>query len=151
MVSAFHSFVAFFFTNFYCHVMKTNAYTMPWKQVASKISHFWRTVSDSRGQQHTSPTLSSRYLNDFEELQPLGESSFDLNCIQVLGSILFKEFTYFHLELLFHSYSFCCDMLGHGGFGHVVLCKNKLDGRQYAVKKIRLKDKSQPLDDRILR
>ncbi|KAM4106014.1 hypothetical protein ACB094_04G035100 [Castanea mollissima] len=39
--------------------------------------------------------------------------------------------------------------LGHGGFGHVVLCKNKLDGRQYAVKKIRLKDKSLP--DRILR
>nr|XP_011457263.1 PREDICTED: probable serine/threonine-protein kinase GCN2 isoform X1 [Fragaria vesca subsp. vesca] len=41
--------------------------------------------------------------------------------------------------------------LGHGGFGHVVLCKNKLDGRQYAVKKIRLKDKSLPLNDRILR
>ncbi|KAK7262583.1 hypothetical protein RJT34_30157 [Clitoria ternatea] len=39
--------------------------------------------------------------------------------------------------------------LGHGGFGHVVLCKNKLDGRQYAVKKIRLKDKS--MTDRILR
>ncbi|KAK9997208.1 hypothetical protein SO802_021894 [Lithocarpus litseifolius] len=39
--------------------------------------------------------------------------------------------------------------LGHGGFGHVVLCKNKLDGRQYAVKKILLKDKSLP--DRILR
>ncbi|KAI3789113.1 hypothetical protein L2E82_01901 [Cichorium intybus] len=35
--------------------------------------------------------------------------------------------------------------------GHVVLCKNKLDGRQCAVKKIRLKDKSQPLHDRILR
>ncbi|XP_024030685.1 eIF-2-alpha kinase GCN2 isoform X2 [Morus notabilis] len=41
--------------------------------------------------------------------------------------------------------------LGHGGFGHVVLCKNKIDGRQYAVKKIRLKDKSLPLNDRILR
>lgn len=81
------------------------------RMVASKISQFWKTVSDSKGQQNTSPTLSSRYLNDFEELQPLG----------------------------------------HGGFGHVVLCKNKLDGRQYAVKKIRLKDKSQPLDDRILR
>ncbi|KAI3804430.1 hypothetical protein L1987_25968 [Smallanthus sonchifolius] len=80
------------------------------RMVASKISHFWKTASDSKGQ-HTSPTLSSRYLNDFEELQPIG----------------------------------------HGGFGHVVLCKNKLDGRQYAVKKIRLKDKSQPLDDRILR
>ncbi|XP_076899148.1 eIF-2-alpha kinase GCN2-like [Bidens hawaiensis] len=80
------------------------------RMVASKISHFWKTASDSKGQ-HTSPTLSSRYLNDFEELRPIG----------------------------------------HGGFGHVVLCKNKLDGRQYAVKKIRLKDKSQPLDDRILR
>eukprot|EP00268_Persea_americana_P003306 TRINITY_DN10996_c0_g1_i6.p1 TRINITY_DN10996_c0_g1~~TRINITY_DN10996_c0_g1_i6.p1 ORF type:complete len:1275 (-),score=277.01 TRINITY_DN10996_c0_g1_i6:717-4541(-) len=41
--------------------------------------------------------------------------------------------------------------LGHGGFGHVVLCKNKLDGRQYAVKKIRLKDKSLPVNDKILR
>ncbi|KAF6143812.1 hypothetical protein GIB67_016733 [Kingdonia uniflora] len=41
--------------------------------------------------------------------------------------------------------------LGHGGFGHVALCKNKLDGRQYAVKKILLKDKSLPVDDRILR
>jgi len=40
---------------------------------------------------------------------------------------------------------------GHGGFGHVVLCKNKLDGRQYAVKMIRLKDKSPPVNDRILR
>jgi len=40
---------------------------------------------------------------------------------------------------------------GHGGFGHVVLCKNKLDGRQYAVKKIRLKDKTLPVNDRILR
>ncbi|KAF5733896.1 Kinase family protein isoform 2 [Tripterygium wilfordii] len=41
--------------------------------------------------------------------------------------------------------------LGHGGFGHVVLCKNKLDGRQYAVKKIRLKDKNLPVNERILR
>lgn len=40
---------------------------------------------------------------------------------------------------------------GHGGFGHVVLCKNKLDGRQYALKMIRLKDKSPPVNDRILR
>ncbi|XP_059632903.1 eIF-2-alpha kinase GCN2 isoform X3 [Cornus florida] len=76
--------------------------------VSSKISQFWKTASDS-GRQNTSSIPSSRYLNDFEELQPLG----------------------------------------HGGFGHVVLCKNKLDGRHYAVKKIRLKDKSPP--DRILR
>uniref|UniRef100_A0A803KTE7 non-specific serine/threonine protein kinase n=1 Tax=Chenopodium quinoa TaxID=63459 RepID=A0A803KTE7_CHEQI len=41
--------------------------------------------------------------------------------------------------------------LGHGGFGYVVLCKNKLDGRQYALKMIRLKDKSPPVNDRILR
>ncbi|XP_068665323.1 eIF-2-alpha kinase GCN2 isoform X2 [Aristolochia californica] len=41
--------------------------------------------------------------------------------------------------------------LGHGGFGHVMLCKNKLDGRQYAVKKIQLKDKSLPVNDKILR
>ncbi|KAF5176666.1 eIF-2-alpha kinase GCN2, partial [Thalictrum thalictroides] len=41
--------------------------------------------------------------------------------------------------------------LGHGGFGHVALCKNKLDGRQYAMKKIRLKDKSLQVNDRILR
>lgn len=42
-------------------------------------------------------------------------------------------------------------ILGQGGFGHVVLCKNKLDGRQYAMKKIRLKDKILPLNDRIVR
>ncbi|KAK1294604.1 putative serine/threonine-protein kinase GCN2 [Acorus calamus] len=41
--------------------------------------------------------------------------------------------------------------LGRGGFGHVVLCKNKLDGRQYAVKKIFLKDKNLPINDKILR
>ncbi|KAK3012844.1 hypothetical protein RJ639_010344, partial [Escallonia herrerae] len=78
--------------------------------VSSKISQFWKTASDFGGQ-NSSSSQSSRYLNDFEELQPLG----------------------------------------HGGFGHVVLCKNKLDGRQYAIKKIRLKDKSLPVNDRILR
>ncbi|CAJ1933325.1 unnamed protein product [Sphenostylis stenocarpa] len=72
---------------------------------SSGIPQFWKP--DVGGS--NTVTHSSRYLNDFEELRPLG----------------------------------------HGGFGHVVLCKNKLDGRQYAVKKIRLKDKSMP--DRILR
>ncbi|KAI6699187.1 hypothetical protein NL676_019306 [Syzygium grande] len=76
---------------------------------SSKVSQFWKPTADIV-QPSTSPP-SSRYLNDFEELQTLG----------------------------------------HGGFGHVVLCKNKLDGRQYAVKKIRLKDKSLSLNDRILR
>ncbi|XP_020547042.1 eIF-2-alpha kinase GCN2 isoform X2 [Sesamum indicum] len=76
---------------------------------SSTITHFWKTASDFGGQSSSFP--SSRYLNDFDELQPIG----------------------------------------HGGFGHVVLCKNKLDGRHYAVKKIRLKDKSLPVDDRILR
>ncbi|XP_028757179.1 eIF-2-alpha kinase GCN2 isoform X3 [Neltuma alba] len=76
--------------------------------VSSKISQFWKP-SDLGGP--TTVPISSRYLNDFEELRPLG----------------------------------------HGGFGHVVLCRNKLDGRQYAVKKIRLNDKSMPVNDRILR
>lgn len=49
-----------------------------------------------------------------------------------------------------YAYAFS-PLIGHGGFGHVVLCKNKLDGRQYAVKKIRLKDKNPPLNDHILR
>lgn len=79
-------------------------------RVSSKISQFWRIASDFEGQ-NSSSMSSSRYLSDFEELQPLG----------------------------------------HGGYGHVVLCKNKIDGRQYAVKKIRLKDKSLPINDRILR
>ncbi|RAL54983.1 hypothetical protein DM860_013679 [Cuscuta australis] len=78
--------------------------------VSSKISQFWKASSNLEVQNSlSSPT--SRYLNDFEELRPLG----------------------------------------HGGFGHVVLCKNKLDGRQYAVKKIRMKDKNPPLNDHILR
>ncbi|CAM8887312.1 unnamed protein product [Rhodiola kirilowii] len=72
---------------------------------SSRISQFWEPATNVGGHPN------SRYLNDFEELRPLG----------------------------------------HGGFGHVVLCKNKLDGRHYAVKKIRLKDKSPPLNDRILR
>lgn len=42
-------------------------------------------------------------------------------------------------------------MLGKGGFGYVALCKNNLDGRRYAVKKIRLTDKSQSLNNKILR
>jgi len=33
----------------------------------------------------------------------------------------------------------------------VVLCKNKLDGRHYAVKKIRLKDKDLHVNEKILR
>ncbi|KAK9932370.1 hypothetical protein M0R45_019610 [Rubus argutus] len=77
--------------------------------VSSRISQFWELTSELEGPSTSLP--SSRYLNDFEELQSVG----------------------------------------HGGFGHVVLCKNKLDGRQYAVKKIRLKDKSLPMNDRILR
>ncbi|KAI8010263.1 eIF-2-alpha kinase GCN2 [Camellia lanceoleosa] len=80
------------------------------QMISSKISLFWKFTSDYGGQ-NTSSIPTSRYLNDFEELQSLGR----------------------------------------GGFGHVVLCKNKLDGRQYAVKKILLKDKSPPVDDRILR
>lgn len=77
--------------------------------VSSKVSEFWKPTFDLGGPSASLP--NSRYLSDFEELQPLG----------------------------------------HGGFGHVVLCKNKLDGRQYAVKKIRLKDKNLPVNDRILR
>jgi translation initiation factor 2-alpha kinase 4 len=42
-------------------------------------------------------------------------------------------------------------MIGQGGFGRVALCKNKLDGRQYAVKKIRLKDRSPQVNEKILR
>ncbi|GAV69857.1 Pkinase domain-containing protein/RWD domain-containing protein/HGTP_anticodon2 domain-containing protein/tRNA-synt_His domain-containing protein [Cephalotus follicularis] len=79
------------------------------QMVSSMISQFWKPASDFGGPSTSLP--SSRYLNDFEEIQSLG----------------------------------------HGGFGHVVLCKNKLDGRQYAVKKIRLKDKILPVNDRILR
>ncbi|EPS68608.1 hypothetical protein M569_06160, partial [Genlisea aurea] len=76
---------------------------------SSKLSCFWGAASEFEGQSSSLP--NSHYLDDFEELQPLG----------------------------------------HGGFGHVVLCKNKLDGRQYAVKKIRLNDQSAAVNDRILR
>ncbi|MFS7981829.1 hypothetical protein Hanom_Chr10g00955571 [Helianthus anomalus] len=40
-------------------------------------------------------------------------------------------------------------LVSNGGLGDVVLCKNKLDGRQYDVKKIQLKGGSHPLDDKI--
>lgn len=42
-------------------------------------------------------------------------------------------------------------MAGEGGFGHVVLCVNKLDGRRYAMKKIRLKVKTLSQNNKILR
>ncbi|XP_073387701.1 eIF-2-alpha kinase GCN2-like isoform X2 [Physcomitrium patens] len=42
-------------------------------------------------------------------------------------------------------------LLGEGGFGHVVLCVNKLDGRRYAMKKIRLKAKTLSQNNKILR
>jgi translation initiation factor 2-alpha kinase 4 len=76
---------------------------------STSVPQFWEPPSDSCEPNASLP--SSRYLNDFEELKPLGQ----------------------------------------GGFGHVVLCKNKLDGRQYAVKKIRLKDKEIPVNSRIVR
>ncbi|CAN6448832.1 unnamed protein product [Victoria cruziana] len=41
--------------------------------------------------------------------------------------------------------------LGRGAFGHVVLCRNKLDGRHYAVKRIPVKDKRPSVNDKILR
>ncbi|CAF2112934.1 unnamed protein product [Brassica oleracea var. botrytis] len=75
---------------------------------STRVPQFWEQPSDFGKANASLP--SSRYLNDFEELKPLGQ----------------------------------------GGFGHVVLCKNKLDGRQYAVKKIRLKDKEIPADNRIV-
>jgi len=40
---------------------------------------------------------------------------------------------------------------GEGGFGHVVLCVNKLDGRRYAMKKIRLKVNTLSQNNKILR
>ncbi|KAI4324306.1 hypothetical protein L6164_023858 [Bauhinia variegata] len=88
---------------------KTFDHVFKKQMVSSRIPQFWKPPSDLGGSNAVSP--NSRYLDDFEELRPLG----------------------------------------HGGFGIVVLCKNKLDGRQYAVKKIRLKDKSISVNDRILR
>lgn len=40
---------------------------------------------------------------------------------------------------------------GRGGFGAVMLCINKLDGRRYAIKKIRLRSRSAATHSRILR
>ncbi|KAJ3680723.1 hypothetical protein LUZ60_017001 [Juncus effusus] len=42
-------------------------------------------------------------------------------------------------------------LLGYGGFGSVTLCQNKLDGRRYAVKRIRLKDENPLRKEKILR
>ncbi|KFK40246.1 hypothetical protein AALP_AA3G349200 [Arabis alpina] len=88
---------------------KTFKHVFNQNMASTKVPQFWEPPSDLGEPNAALP--SSRYLNDFEELKPLG----------------------------------------HGGFGHVVLCKNKLDGRQYAVKKIRLKDKEIPVDNRIVR
>nr|XP_009786512.1 PREDICTED: probable serine/threonine-protein kinase GCN2 isoform X2 [Nicotiana sylvestris] len=41
-------------------------------KVSSKLSQFWKASSEFEGQ-NSSPPQNSRYLNDFEELQPLGE------------------------------------------------------------------------------
>ncbi|CAI5998079.1 unnamed protein product, partial [Closterium sp. NIES-64] len=41
--------------------------------------------------------------------------------------------------------------VGKGGFGSVVLCVNKLDGRKYAIKRIPLRGKSPALNSKILR
>eukprot|EP00250_Pteridium_aquilinum_P002999 c132_g2_i1 orf=137-1987(+) len=88
----------------------------------------------------------------------------DLSRTQNQGLISAKSFWNASKELLFgensgHTSStsrYSSDfeelsVLGKGGFGYVVLCKNKLDGRQYAMKKIRLTDKSPALNKRILR
>ncbi|ONK57837.1 uncharacterized protein A4U43_C09F4700 [Asparagus officinalis] len=80
------------------------------RMTSSRISQFWKAISNFNEDSASSPP-NSRYLNDFEEIRSLGR----------------------------------------GGFGHVVLCKNKLDGRQYAVKKIRLKDKDVHVNEKILR
>ncbi|OAY65734.1 putative serine/threonine-protein kinase GCN2 [Ananas comosus] len=60
--------------------------------ISSQFSQFWKGDSSLTGDVASSRS-NSRYLNDFEEVRPLG----------------------------------------HGGFGRVALCKNKLDGRQYAA------------------
>ncbi|KAL0382836.1 UNVERIFIED_CONTAM: eIF-2-alpha kinase GCN2 [Sesamum calycinum] len=139
---------------------------------SSTITHFWKTASDFGGQSSSFP--SSRYLNDFDELQAIEKTKVKFMCIKhfvtkiwsiayffgikvavdnmgplyPMGSMLFTYLSK-EKEKLKGQHSVC--MQCHGGFGHVVLCKNKLDGRHYAVKKIRLKDKSLPVDDRILR
>eukprot|EP00850_Spirogloea_muscicola_P010860 SM000065S20209 [mRNA] locus=s65:314038:324123:+ [translate_table: standard] len=75
------------------------------------VSRFWTAKPESLQGDTRSPTASSRYLSDFEEIS----------------------------------------LLGRGGFGSVLLCINKLDGRKYAVKKIPLKEKSPHLSSKILR
>eukprot|EP00850_Spirogloea_muscicola_P003239 SM000013S26408 [mRNA] locus=s13:225121:235378:+ [translate_table: standard] len=75
------------------------------------VSRFWTAKPESLQGDARSPTASSRYLSDFEEIS----------------------------------------LLGRGGFGSVLLCVNKLDGRKYAVKRIPLKEKSPHLSSKILR
>ncbi|GLT53273.1 hypothetical protein SLA2020_265560 [Shorea laevis] len=100
------------------------------RDLASKPSSTFNKTFDHVFQKHMVSSRMSQFWKptaDFGELSTSLPSSRFLNDFEELKSI------------------------GHGGFGHVVLCENKLDGRQYAVKKIRLKDKSLPVNDRILR
>ncbi|XP_055836159.1 eIF-2-alpha kinase GCN2 isoform X3 [Solanum dulcamara] len=129
-------------------------------KVSSKLSQFWKASSAFEGQ-NSSPPQNSRYLNDFEELQPLvkGDSRKDGIgiCVSRTNKIRVEQGELAKLDKVGMGIGACIDVLdrlmlpGQGGFGHVVLCKNKLDGRQYAMKKIRLKDKILPLNDRIVR
>ncbi|XP_057957013.1 eIF-2-alpha kinase GCN2 [Malania oleifera] len=100
------------------------------RDLVTKPSSFFNKTFDDVFQSHMVSSRISQFwkpTSDFGEQTPSQPSSRYLSDFEELQS------------------------LGHGGFGHVVLCKNKLDGRQYAVKKIRLKDKILPLNDRILR
>jgi hypothetical protein len=130
------------------------------------VTKFWNATAELMGEgEGASSKSNSRYLTDFEELSllgmlmadpsldsslPRGPSFGDINLIDK-GFILYVNGTYagFTVSLLLLS----CDELsaGEGGFGHVVLCKNKLDGRRYAMKKILLKDKTLSQNNKILR
>ncbi|KAL2249418.1 UNVERIFIED_CONTAM: eIF-2-alpha kinase GCN2, partial [Sesamum indicum] len=63
---------------------------------SSTITHFWKTASDFGGQSSSFP--SSRYLNDFDELQPIDmlrtiHSSEDTSMYEKIVSAIFDEDT----------------------------------------------------------
>ncbi|KAJ0868438.1 putative mannose-6-phosphate 6-reductase [Helianthus annuus] len=112
-----------------------------WHAMEQTVSMDWFVALGSVGSECASQTNSVGKRS--KEGGQINRSLLTLGCslhdveIQELGFLRRVATTSFNL------------LVSHGGLGDVVLCKNKLDGRQYDVKKIQLKGGSHPLNYKI--